>query len=90
MTKQQLKQAYNRYEASDYCTVDDFYKKPSYYKQRAEYLIQEKMKKVNGFGYKVVGGNCMFFTAGWYYINKENGNVIFVYETYANTYKLEV
>lgn len=90
MTKEQLKNKYERYTNSDYYSVDDFYKKPSYYKQRAEYLIQEKMKKVNGFDYKVVSGNCMTFTAGWCYPDKENGNVIFVYETAYNTYTLEV
>lgn len=88
MTKEQLKGAFHSYNESKYTRVNEFYKKPSYYKERAEYLIKQKMQKVNGYGYKVVGGNCMFFTAGWLY--DENDKTIFVYETYANTYKLEV
>lgn len=88
MTKKELKNAFHRYNESKYTSVNEFYKKPSYYKEKAEYLILENMKKVNGYGYKVVGGNCSHFTAGWLY--DENDKLIFVYETYANTYKLEV
>ena len=90
MTKQQLKMAYQNYLRSEHNSVDTFYKKPSEYKQFAEQEILARIDKVNGFDYRVVGGNCSHFTAGWCYLNKENRNVIFVYETAWRTYTLEV
>lgn len=88
MTKEQLKKRYQQYLTSDYYSVNDFYANPSIKKRQAEMRIKEVIKDENGFGYKVIGGNSSHFTAGWQ--KRENGKRYFIFETYNNTYKIEV
>lgn len=88
MTNKQLINRYKQYQNSNYYTVCDLYKNCSYYKRQAEQTIENTMKDVKGFGYKVIAGNSSHFTAGW--MKKENGRLIFVFETWKNTYTLDV
>lgn len=91
MTNQQLKERYKQYLKSNYYSVNDFYKNCSGYKRKAESDIKYKMIKTKGTrldSYKVIGGNSSHFTAGW--LKEVDGNLIFVFETWQNTYILFV
>lgn len=48
MTREQLRQAYERYKQSDWYSVTDAYKKPSCDKVAAERRIIERMKELGG------------------------------------------
>ena len=52
----------NLYNRSKYYSVTDYYKNPSSAKRSAE---REILSQSECTGYKVLGGNCNFFTAGW-------------------------
>lgn len=70
---------------SNYFSVGDFYKKPSYEKQRAENSIFRQMEKNGGYGYRVLSGNCFTFVAA-YYEELPQGKTRLHVETYANSY----
>jgi hypothetical protein len=72
------------YFMSHYFSVNQFYSNPSYNKVKAEKDCINRMIELNGTGYKVLGGNCMFFTCG--YMDKTE-NTLYI-ETYENTYKI--
>ena len=76
--------AYNR---AEYTTVNSFYKNPSYEKIRAEQKIFERMSHNGGYGYRILGGNCMMFTAGYTIENGDKKGLII--ETAYNTYFIE-
>ena len=91
MTHKQLKKRYNQYLKSTYYSVDDFYNNCSGYKRKAESNIKYRMSKTKGArsdSYRVIGGNSSHFTAGW--LKEVDGNLIFVFETWQNTYILLV
>lgn len=72
--------AYSRYKRSDEYSVYDAYKNCSYAKERAWYYCQELCEKYNGYGLKIIGHNCMQFSAGFEYKDADD-NVHFVYIT---------
>lgn len=73
--------SYNR--ASDY-SVETFYGRPSYNKIRAENECINRMKSINGYGYRVLGGNSSFFTCGY---KSEDGKTLYI-ETACNTFEI--
>ena len=73
--------AYNR--ANCY-SVESFYKNPSSCKIRAERECLARMNEIDGYGYKVLGGNSSFFTCG--YMSKD-GKTLYI-ETACNTYEI--
>lgn len=77
------------YENAKYKSVNELYKDPSHNKIRIEYRIREIMEKKNGYDYRVLCGNCMFFTCGYKYRNCD-GNTVLRIETYANSYDIEL
>ena len=72
------------YFKSHYFSVNQFYKNCSSSKVQAERSCINRMIELNGHGYKVLGGNCMFFTCG--YMDKTE-NTLYI-ETHENTYKI--
>lgn len=72
------------YFMSHYFSVNQFYSNPSYNKVQAERDCINRMVELNGTGYKVLGGNSMFFTCG--YMDKSE-NTLYI-ETHCNTYKI--
>lgn len=73
--------AYNR--ANCY-SVEDFYKSPSGCKIRAEKECLARMNSINGYGYRVLGGNSSFFTCGY---KSEDGKTLYI-ETHCNTFEI--
>lgn len=45
-----------------YLSVTSFYKSCSVLKTRAEYFIHNEMHENGGYGYCILGGNCMSFS----------------------------
>lgn len=72
------------YFKSHYLSVETFYKNCSSSKIQAEALCKERMRKLNGHGYKVLGGNCFYFTCGYL---DDVENTLYI-ETAENTYKI--
>lgn len=66
-------------------SVREFYQKPSYYKQQAEKRILVEKRNINGYDYRVIGGNSSFFSCGYKYTDDNNKEHL-VYHTYANRY----
>lgn len=54
-----------RYEHAEATSVEQFYKRPSSRKVRAEKECLKKMFTENGKGYKILSGNTFKFTAAW-------------------------
>lgn len=76
--------SYNRAINRKNYSVENFYSRPSYNKIRAENECINKMKSINGYGYRVLGGNSSFFTCGY---KSENGDILYI-ETACNTYEI--
>ena len=74
----------NAYFNSHYFSVNQFYKNCSSSKVQAERYCINRMHELNGHGYKVLGGNCFYFTCG--YVD-ETENTLYI-ETSDNTYKI--
>lgn len=81
-TKREIN-AYLHYRKTDIRGVNDVYKNPSYYKQKAEADIGFDMIKYQGYGYKVITFNAHQFSAG--FIGYIDGKKFFFYYTYAKT-----
>lgn len=67
--------------------VTRFYNNPSYYKVQAQSQIMAYMGHLDGWGYRVCGGNSSHFTAGW--LVKFLDKTYLIYETWANSYAIE-
>ena len=74
----------NSYFNSHYFSVNQFYKNCSSAKMQAERDCINRMNNLNGHGYKVLGGNCFYFTCGYM---DETENTLYI-ETSDNTYKI--
>ena len=72
------------YKRADSTSVQDFYNRPSYNKIRAEMGCIDRMNSVNGYGYRVLGGNSSFFTCGY---KSEDGKILYI-ETHCNTFEI--
>ena len=77
-----------RYNESDMYQLFDLYKSYSRDKWRADYFIKENMKNLDAWGYKIIGGNCSTFTAGFMY-KKDNKEILRI-ETVSNSYDIEL
>lgn len=84
MTLAQKNQYLRRYAFSNCRSVKYFYRNPSILKCDAEEKLLAKMSKAHGHGYKILGGNCSQFSAG-YIVSDKNG-VYLVVETAYNTF----
>lgn len=71
--------AYNMYNRSNMYNLYDLYNNPSIYKHRAYNYCVELMQKLNGYGLKILGGNCMTFSVGFLFEN--DGKECFAYIT---------
>lgn len=74
------------YFKSRYFSVNQFYCNPSCNKVQAERDCINRMIDIDGVGYKVLGGNCMFFTCGY---TDKSENILYI-ETHCNTYKIDL
>lgn len=71
--------AYNRSSMYD---LQDAYANPSTAKTRADYNCRMMMQSEGGYGYKIIGYNCNYFTAAWI-----SGNALRI-ETFANSFEI--
>ena len=88
MTQAQRNEYIRRYYNSDCDTIRKFYKMPSNAKLMSEDFIKIRMLKANGHDYKILGGNCFEFSAG-YIVGDETG-VYLIVETHFNIYYVEL
>lgn len=84
MTLAQKNQYLRRYAFSNCTSVKYFYRNPSILKCDAEEKLLFKMSSAHGHGYKILGGNCSQFSAG--YIVSDKQGVYLVVETAYNTF----
>ena len=68
MNKKTLLLRYTQYLKSNFTSVFGFYEKPSSEKYNAERKIKDTISNTSGAylkSYRVIGGSCHRFTAGW-------------------------
>ena len=70
----------NAYNRSEIYNIYQAYEKPSTAKTKADYNCRLMMQSEGGKGYKILGYNCNYFTAGWI-----SGNALRV-ETFTNSF----
>lgn len=76
---------YNLYQKSTCFSVRDYYDKASTNKNVAENAIKYEMELCKGGDYRILSGNCQYFTAAF----MAPGNVLYV-KTYARSYIIDV
>ena len=69
------------YERSQNYTLSNCYASYSENKERAYNYCLNLMRKLNGFGLKIISYNCMFFTVGFLFTDPETGVIRFAYIT---------
>lgn len=77
------------YKRSEVRALCECYNSYSYAKAAAEKICREKMLDMDGYGFKILASNCMTFTCGWLYEDKETGVVMLDVETAYNSYQME-
>lgn len=85
-TTQKAKCWADLYNISNCDSVQLFYGRCSYAKIRIENDIQERMKKMNCFDYRVISGNTFCFTCG--YRSKDNKKLYI--ETSCNIFEIDL
>ena len=55
----------NAYNRSNIFDLYEAYANPSPAKCRANYSCRMMMQRENGYGYKIIGYNCNYFTVAW-------------------------
>ena len=75
----QFKGVYASYNRSNYYRLDDLYKNASHYKENAYFYCRDLYFKLNGYDFKIIGGNSMTFSVGFKFV--ENGIEYFAYIT---------
>ena len=55
----------NAYNRSSIFTLREAYANPSTAKTRADYSCRMMMEREGGYGYKIIGYNCNYFTVAW-------------------------
>ena len=73
-----------KYFNSEYGSVTEYYTNPSTNKIRIEYNIMSRMRELDCYDYRVIGGNCQCFQCGY---RSRDGEYLYI-ETYAATYKI--
>lgn len=76
---------YNLYQKSTYFSVCDFYDKASIAKKVAENAIKYRMELCKGGDYRILSGNCQYFTAAF----MMPGKLLYV-KTSARNYIIDV
>lgn len=85
--KGQKRDYYNSlYNKSYDCSVESFYKTCSCDKYRAE---REIKNRTGVTGYRVLCGNCFYFTVGYYWQDKETKKEYHCVETASNIYCID-
>lgn len=75
----QFKGVYKSYKWSNMYDLYDLYKNPSIYKNRAYNYCLDLYTKLNGYDFKIIGGNCSTFSVGFKFM--ENDIEYFAYIT---------
>lgn len=88
VNNRQIKDAYQRWTKSTDTTLGQVYKNCSTAKYRAYNYCINLMDKYNGYGLKILGYNCNFFSVG--FMATVDGVDVFCYITYANNYYIPV
>lgn len=79
----------NKYKRAYMTTISQLYKDASYRKYNAENSIINEMYRINGYDYRVIGGNSMTFSCAYQYKDKDNMTHL-VYHTAYNRYDVMV
>jgi hypothetical protein len=80
MNNKKYSGVYRAYCNSDMTNLYDLYKQPSNYKHIAYRYCRKMFDDLNGYDFRIIGGNCMAFSVGFKY-KKDNGQEMFVYIT---------
>ena len=80
MNNKNYSRVYRAYCNSNMTHLRDLYKNYSFNKEKAYYYCRNMFNDLNGYDFRIIGGNCMTFSVGFKYKN-ENGNEMFVYIT---------
>lgn len=88
MTKNRQIEIYNRYKKSEMRDLYNLYKSCSMDKARAYGKIREEMGRIDGYGLKILGGNCFMFSCAYMYEENLSGKnqKHLVYHTAYNRY----
>lgn len=76
-----IKSAYNTYKSSNMTTLNDLYNTYSYAKLRAYNYCRNLYDTLNGYDFRIIGGNCMTFSVGFKYHDTTTGEEMFVWIT---------
>jgi hypothetical protein len=85
-TTQKAESWIKSYFMSSCFSVLDFYKTCSSEKRQAEKDIKQKMIENNCHDYRILNGNCFYFTCG--YMSKDD-NILYI-ETACNTFEIDL
>lgn len=77
------------YVGSNNIWLYDVYSNPSQYKINAENKCVERMRRENGWNYRIISYNTFAFTCGWLIEDDETGVVMLRVETPENSYIME-
>lgn len=88
VNNEQVKNAYQRWTKSTKYTLADVYKNYSGAKYMAYNYCINLMNKYNGYGLKILGNNCNFFSVG--FIATIDGEKVFCFITHANDYYIPI
>ena len=92
MTKMSIRNAifHNNYTRAEATTLRDVYKSYSSRKARAEESILREMDRLNGYGPRIIRGNCYFFSMAFMYPDPGTGAERLRYYTGRNIYDFEI
>lgn len=85
-TTQKAEKWISEYNKSNCYSVECFYGRCSSDKVRAEKECIERMNSIDGYGYRILNGNCFYFTCGY---KSKNGDKLYI-ETASNTFEIEL
>jgi len=83
LTLNQQKAIIEQYKKSNFIHLWDCYDRYSHAKERAFDYCRQLMFKYEGFDLRIIGFNCMQFSAGFQFVDKETGALKFMYITKA-------
>ena len=78
-----------RFYNSVFDTLEECYNSFSAAKRNAYYECLRKCVDMDGWRFRIISFNAMFFTCGWLYRDEETGDIILNVETYRNNYQVK-
>lgn len=85
-TTQKAERWIKQYFASSCFSVRDYYGRCSYEKMKIEQKIRDRMVENDLIAYRVLNGNCFYFTVGY---TDRTENILYI-ETSCNIYEIDL